>query len=581
MNASLFFQALKDTILKKTSGKQIGMLLLIVRAVSSPHLQAADASKEVNLQSLLNEMVNRDAVAQWPVPGYTLKEASSHDRRKTDPSNPDTWHSNNDHEQFIRTETNEGRQEWVIMEDRGAGAITRFWTPLAGNKTKQIIRFYFDGATTPSLSVNYLDLLDGKGLVRPPFAFVSWDQKDLRDELRPDYDLEKVHLGKGGDLYLPIPFAKNCKITLDSVPFYYVINYRIYDPGTAVKTFSMDDFTAVAPTIASVSETLLADYDATPGTPELTNEATLAPNQTMKLDLPVGSAAVRNLKVQIDPKDAPQVLRSTILEATFDNEESIWCPLGDFFGAGARLHQVRDWDRAVNSDGTLTALWVMPYQHAAQFSLQNLGSTPIKVKLSAVTKPWKWDDHSMIFHANWRSQHDINTRPRSDWNYIEIHGKGVYVGDTLTAFSPVKPWYGEGDERIYTDGKKFPLMIGTGTEDYYGYAWGMPHYFSSPFLSTPDRDGFQPCSPSAMGDWRGYTTNSRIRLLDGIPFRQELKHDMEIWDWADTRLDYAVGLYWYAMPGATSNREIQPDEARIAIKASPLDPGTVNAPGGH
>src|SRR5471030_1535816 len=116
MNAPLFFQALKDTILKKTSGKQMGMLLLIVGAVSSPHLQAADAPQEVNLQSLLNEMVNRDTVAQWPTPVYTLREASSHDRRKTDPSNPETWHSNNDHEQFIRTETNEGRQEWVIME---------------------------------------------------------------------------------------------------------------------------------------------------------------------------------------------------------------------------------------------------------------------------------------------------------------------------------------------------------------------------------------------------------------------------------------------------------------------------------
>jgi hypothetical protein len=547
------------------------MVVLTMTAILSPALRAA--AGEVDLNSLLNEMVNRDALAQWPVPGYTLKEASSHDRSKTDPSNLKTWHNNHDSENFIRTETNEGRKEWVIMKDQGPGAITRFWTPLLKANKAQIIRFYFDGATTPSLSVNFFDLISGKAFVPPPLAFESWNQKDVRDQATPTPDLLKnADQGIGADFYLPITFAKSCKITLDSLPFYYVINYRMYDPATVVKTFSMDGFTATKATLDRVATTLLNDA-APVGTTAIPNqEATLGPNATMTFALPKGPSAVCQLNVQINPKDAPQVLRSTILQATFDGNAAIWCPLGEFFGAGARLNPIRDWDRTVKADGSLVARWVMPYQRTASISLQNLGSTPVKVSLSALSKPWKWDDRSMIFHANWHSQHDIRTRPRSDWSYVEVHGRGVYVGDTLTVYSPVKAWYGEGDERIYLDGEKVSSMIGTGTEDYYGYAWGMPDYFNSPFLSTPQRD-------HSRNDWRGYTTDSKLRLLDAIPFRTELKHDMEIWDWAETEVDYAAGLFWYAFPGATHNRTPQPDEARLAVKAVPGNPPDVKIPG--
>jgi hypothetical protein len=556
--------------------------LVLTTAIFLPLILRADPPGEVTLPSLLDEMVDRDALAQWPVPGYTLKEESSHDRSKTDPSNAKTWHSNQDFGNFLRTETNEGRQEWVIMDAQGAGVITRWWTPIGDGKEKQIVRFYFDGATTPSLSMNYFDLLDGRGLARPPFAFLSWNQKDVQDELKPDYDPNKVYgrnaPGAGADLYLPISFAKGCKVTLDSVPFYYVINYRIYDPGTVVKTFTASEFDAangdfnINGALGRATKTLL-DPPPTSAGANMVREATLAPNGTANIDLPAGSAAIQSVEVQIDPKDTPQVLRSLVLQATFDGEPSIWCPLGDFFGAGARLNAVHDWDRSVNEDGTLTARWVMPYQRTGQLSLQNLGNKPIRVKLSVVTKPWRWDDRSMIFHANWHSQHGILTRPRSDWNYIEITGKGVYVGDTLTVFNPVSDWYGEGDERIYVDGENMPSLLGTGTEDYYGYAWGMPAYFSSPFLSTPERDH------PGRDSWRGYTTDSRLRLLDGIPFEKQLKHDMEIWHWANTQVDYSVGIFWYALPGATCNRAPQPDEARIPVKNAFAARGKVNTPG--
>lgn len=32
-------------------------------------------------------------------------------------------------------------------------------------------------------------------------------------------------------------------------------------------------------------------------------------------------------------------------------------------------------------------------------------------------------------------------------------------------------WWGEGDEKFFVDGERFPSTFGTGSEDYIGYAW--------------------------------------------------------------------------------------------------------------
>jgi hypothetical protein len=543
-------------------GLCFGLLVLTVRPTPAEEHQSA-----VSLTTLLAEMTDRDAAAKWPEPAFTLKESSSHDRRKTNPADAATWHSNDDHDQFIRTEVNGGRREWVIMDHDGPGAITRFWIPLLADKDKQIVRFYFDGSATPAIAVNFNELLSGKLFVRPPLAFVAWNETDLRQELQASF---KAPRGVAGDLYLPIPFAKSCKITLDQIPFYYVINYRAYAPGTRVETFTMDDYLAAKIKVAQTDKTLMAGLD--PQRVVGGNQATLGPGEELKLDLNKGEFSVCNLQVEIEPKDAPQVLRSIVLEATFDDEQTIWCPLGEFFGCGARLHAVRDWCRTVDEDGKLSASWIMPYERSGRLALKNVGTKRVTVKLGAQVLPWKWDDRSMHFHANWHCQLGMKTRPMFDWNYLEIEGRAKYVGDTLTVYSPVPEWYGEGDERIYLNGERVASQIGTGTEDYYGYAWGMANFFNSPFLSAPERD------TSGRDSWKGYTTTSRLRLLDSIPVETSLKHDMEIWNWADTKVDYAVGLFWYGRPGVKHNRLPQPDEAAQPLKEAPPDPARYKIP---
>jgi hypothetical protein len=112
----------------------------------------------------------------------------------------------------------------------------------------------------------------------------------------------------------------------------------------------------------------------------------------------------------------------------------------------------------------------------------------------------------------------------------------------------VNAWWGEGDEKIYVDGEAFPSFLGTGTEDYYGYAWCRPEKFTHPFIAQPTGEGN--LSP-------GMTVNMRYRTLDAIPFQSEIQADIELWHWVKTTINYAMSSFWYARPGVETN--VEPD----------------------
>ena len=314
----------------------------------------------------------RGAVAAFD---YACKEVSSHDPRKKDPADPAGWHSNQDYGNFIRLETNQDRREWVILDTGGPGAIIRIWVPRC-QQDQQIVRFYFEGSSDPAIAVKLNELLAGQSFARPPLAFISWNEPDLREELKPDY---KATRGVGGDLYLPIPFAKSCKVTLDSVPFYYCFNYRLYVPSTPVKTFTMTDYEAAKTAVNQAGATLLADPAMADNT--LNKQSTLAPGEELSIDLPRGSAAVRNLEAQVLAADAPRYCAPSYLKRLLTVSQPFgvrsanslaWEPGCILFMTGAEASPRTE----------PRARWVMPYQHSGRLALKNLGHKPARVKLA-------------------------------------------------------------------------------------------------------------------------------------------------------------------------------------------------------
>lgn len=511
--------------------KAMNPLTLVVVAITSTHAQ-----KHVDIRSLLMEMGNLNSVSELANPPFKQIQASSYDRKQVDPKDLSTWFANEDYGQFIRTEDHQGRKEWVVMDQAGPGAITRIWTPLLAEKDKMIVRFYFDGNDKPTIEEPFNDLMRGRRPIKPPFAYIAWPDAGVAD-------------GVGADCYFPIPFAKGCKVTFSEVPFYYAFSSRTYASDTPVTSFTWDDFDRQKPLAAKVAASL--GKWKPESSPAPTAQGELQSGKSVLFNLPEGSHSVTEIQLRVPANVSPQALRSTVISIRADGEQTVWCPVGEFFGCGVTLKPLWDRFRRVEADGTMTARWPMPYQKHARVEVLNLGSESLPVRLQVHTTPYKWTTKSLHFHSTWRFQDPIPTQPRSDWNYVEASGQGHYVGDTLTVMNPTAAWYGEGDERVYVDGEKFPSSLGTGTEDYYGYAWGMDKHWSSAYMSMPLR------GRKGRENWTGFTTTSRVRGLDLVPFTSKLKFDMEIWHWADCSVAYSAASFWYGKPGVSSN--ITPD----------------------
>jgi len=193
--------------------------------------------------------------------------------------------------------------------------------------------------------------------------------------------------------------------------------------------------------------------------------------------------------------------------------------------------------------------------------LHNLGEQQVAVSNAfAAYDTWKWNSRSMYFGAIWQQYTGVLAGPHDealDMNYVTVHGKGVFVGDALAIFNTTRDWWGEGDEKIYVDGEIFPSHFGTGTEDYYGYAWCRPEVFTDhPYIAQPQGAGSFAVALSV---------NSRYRALDAIPFNQSIQVDMELWPWGKSRYNFAPVAIWYALPGACIHPEPHPDDARLPV----------------
>jgi len=521
----------------------------------------------VNVTSLLKEMLNREAQTRLPSPKYKLIQVSSWDRTQTDPKNASTWFANKDYNYCIREEKINSRTEYVIMDAKGPGAITRWWLPQEQMLKYRVVRIYLDGNPTPVLEDNYQDFMNGSSFIKWPFAFTSSDEKDAKFQ----YNLPVGHHKQvGAGMYFPIPFAKSCKVTLDVMPFYYVINYRQYEENTDVLSFTKEDFKLNEELISTIGEELLEMDQPSPESVERSGR--LDPDGFLEVELPsVAGKAISGIRLNIHSKENKQANRGVVLQIQFDNELTVWSPVSEFFGGGVYGRPAQNNNVSVDEGGMMNSHWLMPYKKSAKLTLKNHSSEVIQADINVSLIDYVWNDKSMYFHADWHEEAPLNTPPFKDWNYIDVSGKGIYAGDVLTIHSSVKPWWGEGDEKIYIDGEVFPSQLGTGLEDYYGYAWGMANYFSSPFISMPERDA------RGKDDWRGYHSVSRIRLLDAIPFETQIKVDIEAWQ-VESGVSYSVTTFWYGIPGATDN--IQPDEQTIKRKLPDFIPiAKVQIPG--
>lgn len=482
------------------------------------------AAAPVTVDSLLDDMVNLQRLTKLPDPSYTTKQFSSYDRGSKTFSDYQGWFANGDANQYLRIEDKNGRKEHVMVDTDGPGAIVRIWSANPNGN----IRIYLDGSDEPVIMAPMSDLLGGKvaGLPKP----ISGER------------------AKGWNLYFPIPYAKHSKVTSDQGGFYYHVNYRTYPAGTEVKTFVADDLKRLADKITETVGRLAsprkggeppADRKKTPF------EADLAPGASATLSDMSGPQAICGFLVHLAAADLEQAARNVVLTMAFDGEGTVESPIGDFFGTAPGLIPYESFplgitEAAGDQPQDLWCHWYMPFAKTAKIVVRNMGEQKVKITGAVAAVPYQWDDRSLLFHAKWRIERDVPTRPFSDWQHLQANGAGRFVGGSLHIVNNVKDWWGEGDEKIYVDGETFPSHLGTGTEDYYGYAWCSPERFVHAYHNQPRCQG-----PGNYGN----TSVNRFHILDDIPFTRSFRFDVENWHWnASARTTRAAISYWYARP---------------------------------
>ncbi|NLC58461.1 MAG: DUF2961 domain-containing protein [Armatimonadetes bacterium] len=497
--------------------------LLVALVVAAP---ATAAPRPYS--AFLRDVVDLERLAVLPEEGATCKQFSSYDRasRIGDDGTLLDWSANGDAGQFLRQDP-EGH---VLAEMDGPGCIVRIWSA----NPMGTLKVYIDGATQPTFQADFAALTAGK------FPGIPVPIVGVR--------------ALGANCYLPMPYQKHCKVVVENPgSLYYHVNYWTYPAGTEVEPFRWPLTAAQQAMLKAVCRRMEQCGAPPAGKPRMTGAVThwegpepRPREETVVTD--IGSTrggaitAIRIRPTLPEDRDAARkALHSLWLSITFDGAKSpqVLAPLDHFFGTAPGLTPYRSLPLGITDDGTCYSYWYMPYARNAVIKVIGREGGP--------RVPFTWEVYAedqlrrpfsrlMHFHARYRQEYPNRV---FDWPFLEATGRGRFVGAALSIWNPVKGWWGEGDEKVWVDGEKFPSWFGTGSEDYFGYAWCSNQPFTHALHNQPLCEG-----PGNAN----YTAVNRWHLADNIPFQKSFR--MTIENYGQDK-DYASVAYWYQAPGGT------------------------------
>ncbi|MBK8977946.1 MAG: DUF2961 domain-containing protein [Planctomycetes bacterium] len=522
------------------------LVIAAAAALSATAALAQDAPvARIGFAGLLERTADLDRLFVAPRPGERCVQFSSYDRRShAGPEDAEAWYANADRGQYLRVEDRDGRREYVMVDAEGPAFVARIWSA----NPSGTLRFYVDGEAEPRWTVDFAALLSGQVEALPePVCGVR---------------------SRGANCHLPIPFDRRLVLTCDTGDFYYQVNVQHLAAGEHVFSFRPEWLREQRAAIDRWAAALAGGPRAIeaasgPGAPVLQTEA-VAPDAdgavwTRFLE---GPGVIRGLWLGLaGPAARPALARQARLCIDVDEEAVVDVPLGDFFASAPGLDPWAGRALGVLPDGTGYCLFPMPFVRGIRLRVLLDGPAAEDDGLQLTTAIWNepatFDEAPLTFRAAWHQVRDLHTRPRGDHLVVDARGgPGRFVGCGLVVRNPTRAWWGEGDERIVVDGEDFPSTFGTGTEDYFGYAWCCPEPFSSPLHAQPHCDG--------PGNF-GYTQNVRLQLHDAVPFHRSLRFDLEVWHWKDVEVDYASTVWFYGATGVTSGLPAVPPAAERAL----------------
>lgn len=269
-------------------------------------------------------------------------------------------------------------------------------------------------------------------------------------------------------------------------------------------------------------------------------------------------------------------LKEIVLRGYWDgnNKPSVVCPVGDFFGLN--LGQYFVYQSAFLNCSSVKALnsyFAMPFRRSARFTVTNEGKEKVGAFYSNIDYQLvpSLPDDALYFHAQYRQAapntaekygggKELNPEGARNYVYAETRGRGHLMGITLGVLQNSDHWMGEGDEMIFIDDERKPVIVGTGSEDYINGAWdfggrdgAIPFahlYNGAPYMVNAERTGGRYCL------YRWHADNP-------VTFQRYLKHTMEHGHANDRADNFYSVCYWYQSEPYTDFPELAPVETRI------------------
>lgn len=461
------------------------------------------------------------------------------------------WRVNGDGSNVISTTDDGGH---LIADITGAGFISRIWSATSGPGH---VKIFIDGSESAVIDLAFTDYFN---CTAEPFVYENLVYEDS---------------ARGKNTFVPITFNESCRVVAyggfgdDGWGKFYHINYTLFDEKTEVEpmplTLNDEQKAALEKVDSFFGEKLGTHPDGYEDAAFETFTVAKGAPFVKTLD---SKGAISGLLVRVDSLEgvgansyrAVEALKNLRIKIYFDgaDEPYVNAPLGDFFASGYGFTEVRTLTLGVRDDRTFYNYYYMPYLENAKIEIYTVGDITETVSLSVnVVENTLAEKDMMYFSAlfNLGSYHpdaltngeyDKNAQRSPDYHFLTVSGAGRVVGLTLhhnktvdgvdPLSSPGSPWWGEGDEKFFIDGEKFPSWFGTGTEDFFGYAWCSPLLFTKAYHAQSYCEG----SSNSIGN----RVVTRIMMGDSIPFDDSFEGYIEKY-YTDEYTKYSLTSYFY------------------------------------
>lgn len=482
----------------------------------------------------------RQRNALLPEAGEVCRQISSTDRRSAYDAQTDTylhWDANDgDGYGNCGVITDERGEAQIALDLTGSGYISSIWFARLDEGNADLI---IDGVRYENGGDRAKDLFTASG------NFKGLDGLIYQTP------------GPAWLFKLPISFQKSCRILLrKNWGIYYNISYVLFPDGVTVEPFPQQFSAEQKAALQALSDRFLKQHAYLPSIEAFT-DITVPAGKTVTALQATGCGALDGLCMRVngfETMDAAQ--KETIAEGItvamyWDGEEkpAVWAPLGALFGSPL-ADPFSTFSLGLTQDGVFYIRFLLPYANGAKVVLCNEteqdASFGIAMQQAALQMPIEYYGR---FHAKWsRNCHPVLRPDRfPDHTLLKTCGRGRFMGITFHAYEKEEfGWWGEGDEKFFVDGEKFPSWYGTGSEDYFGFSHGRAIMFERPYHAQLRQDG------GFYG--AGHKIDLRLHQTDSIPFQNEIEVCIEKY-LEDEKVSYDTVAYWYLSPDGIDDYE--------------------------